>query len=402
LKFKDLHLHPDLLEGLDAMQFETATPIQEQAVPLAMTGTDIIGVAQTGTGKTAAFLLPALHKILSEPKTGFVRVLVIVPTRELAVQIDQSIVGLAYFTSVTSLAVYGGGDGSEFNLEKNALKEGVDIVIATPGRLISHQNLGYVDFSQIDMLILDEADRMLDMGFFQDLMRITKHVREERQTLMFSATMPDKIGSLANKLLKNPKKINIAISKPAEGVLQVGYMVFGDQKLPLIKELLAKESLHSVLVFSSTKKNVSAINRTLLKAGLNSAEISSDLDQKQREQVLLDYRNKKLKVLVATDVLSRGIDVEGIELIINYDVPSDAEDYVHRVGRTARADKTGIAITLISPDDQDKFLKIEKLIGSTVQKQPAPSHLGASPEYNPRERRGGGGKKKQYGRRKKR
>lgn len=401
MKFTELNLHPDLLEGLHAMQFEEATPIQAHAVPIAMEGKDLIGVAQTGTGKTAAFLMPTIHKIVSNPKQGKVRALIVVPTRELAVQIDQSVVGLAYFTGVTSLPIYGGGDGTEFSLEKNALKEGVDIVIATPGRLISHLNLGYVDFSEIEVLILDEADRMLDMGFFQDLMRITKHITEDRQTLMFSATMPDNIHTLAKKLLKNPEQINIAISKPAEGVLQLGYNVFDDQKLPLLKELLKKEELHSVLVFSSTKKNVSAINRTLKKAGLNSAEISSDLDQKQREQVLLDYRNRKLKVLVATDVLSRGIDVEGIELIINYDVPSDAEDYVHRVGRTARADKTGIAITLISPDDQGKFHKIEKLIEMNIQKQPAPAHLGKSPEYNPRVR-SSNPKKKFHGRRKKR
>lgn len=366
------------------MGFESATPIQEQAIPLALEEKDVIGIAQTGTGKTAAFLLPTVHRILSEPAEGKIRALVIVPTRELAVQIDQALEGLAYFTGVSSIPIYGGGDGSEFSQEKKALKSGVDVVIATPGRLISHLNLGYVNLKDLDVLILDEADRMLDMGFHKDIMRIVDQVGTDRQTLMFSATMPSNIMTLVKTIQKDPVTVKIALSKPAENVLQVAYSVFDEQKPKLLVELLKGKDLTSVIVFSSTKKNVSRLNGVLKDKGVSCAAISSDLEQKERENVLLQFRNRKIQVLVATDVVSRGIDIDDIDLVVNYDVPGDAEDYVHRIGRTARASKSGVGITFIGPDEQQKFKKIEELIGSEVRKLAVPEHLGAAPEYNPR------------------
>ncbi len=388
------------------MGFEKATPIQEQAIPLVMDSKDVIGIAQTGTGKTAAFLLPTIHKILSNPAEGRIRALIIVPTRELAVQIDQALEGLAYFTGVSSIPIYGGGDGSEFSQEKKALKSGVDVVVATPGRFISHLNLGYVDLSNLDVLILDEADRMLDMGFHKDIMRIVDMVGKDRQTLMFSATMPSNIMTLVKTIQKDPVTVKIALSKPAENVLQVAYSVFDEQKPRLLVELLKGKDLTSVIVFSSTKKNVSRLHGVLLDKGVSCAAISSDLEQKERENVLLQFRNRKITVLVATDVVSRGIDIDDIDLVVNYDVPSDAEDYVHRIGRTARASKSGVGITFIGPDEQHKFKKIEDLIGSEVRKLAVPAHIGEGPEYNPRAQKsrgkghgfkgGGGGQRKKH------
>lgn len=373
------------------MGFSEATPIQEQAIGPALEGRDIIGVAQTGTGKTAAFVVPTLSRILDTPFNGKVQALIIVPTRELAVQIDQNIGGLGYYGGVSSIAIYGGGDGAEFVKEKKALKEGADIVVATPGRMISHLNMGYADFSGIQFLILDEADRMLDMGFYTDIMRIVKHVNEKRQTLLFSATMPDRINELARTLLTDPIQIKIAISKPAERVLQGAYIVHDDQKAPLVKQLLrGKEDLKSILVFSSTKKNVTHVYRMLKDAGFNCDRISSDLDQKEREAVLLGFRNRRIQILVATDVVSRGIDIDDIDLVINYDVPGDAEDYVHRVGRTARASAEGVALTFVGMDEQQKFGRIEQLIESEVPKVPVPKELGPTPEYDPNRRPSGG------------
>lgn len=397
LKFSDFDLHPDVLDSLASMGFEQPTPIQEQAIGPTLDGRDIIGVAQTGTGKTAAFVVPAISRILDTEFNGKVQALIIVPTRELAVQIDQNIQGLGYYGGISSIAIYGGGDGAEFDREKKALKEGADIVVATPGRMISHLNMGYADFSGIQFLILDEADRMLDMGFHQDLMRIVKHVNEKRQTLLFSATMPDRIESLAKALQNDPVQIKIAISKPAERVLQGAYIVHDDQKAPLIKQLLSgKKELKSIIVFSSTKRNVHRVYSMLKSAGFNCDRISSDLDQKEREEVLLSFRNRRTQILVATDVVSRGIDIDDIDLVINYDVPGDAEDYVHRVGRTARASAEGVALTFVGQDEQQKFGRIEQLIESEVPKVPVPAEFGPTPEYNPK--RGGKGKGRGRGR----
>ena len=362
MTFKE-YFEPELLEGLSAMGFEKPTPIQEKAIPIILQDRDLIACAQTGTGKTAAFILPVMNKIIKQ-HSDEVNTLVIVPTRELAIQIDAAVQGFAYFTPVTSIAIYGGNDGSSYDQERRALTEGANIIIATPGRLIAHLNQGYVKFKTVKHLVLDEADRMLDMGFSEDLHRIISFLPKERQTLLFSATMPPKIRTLASRILKDPEQINIAVSKPAEKVLQAAYLVPNHEKVALIRKLLTGKKLKSIIIFSSTKKNVKELERELLKIGMNTASIHSDLTQDQRNEVLRSFRNRKLQILVATDIVSRGIDIDSIELVINYDVPGDAEDYIHRVGRTARAEQTGVAITFVSPQDQRKFRNIEELIGS--------------------------------------
>jgi ATP-dependent RNA helicase RhlE len=383
LNFKDFNLAHKILEGIDSMGYETPTPIQEQCIPVILEKKDLIACAQTGTGKTAAFLLPLIHKILEQDLVGKgVSVLVIVPTRELALQIDQQVQGYAYFIPISSVAVYGGGDGDSWEKQTLALKNGANIIIATPGRLISQLSLGNIDCSNIRFLVLDEADRMLDMGFYDDITSIIGYIPKERQTLMFSATMPSKIRTLAKKILSNPVEVNIALSKPAEGVLQAVYVIHDHQKLELLKSLLLNKEMKSVLVFSSTKINVKQIAKEFKKAGLSAAAIHSDLDQKEREAVLSDYKNRKFQILVATDILSRGIDIDGIDLVVNYDVPPDAEDYVHRVGRTARAEATGVALTFVNHDDLYRLKRIEELIESEIHRIPNPDWLGEGPDPN--------------------
>ncbi|MES2287980.1 MAG: DEAD/DEAH box helicase [Bacteroidota bacterium] len=382
MKFSDFNFESNLQEGLDSMGFNTPTPIQQQAIPIILSKRDLIGCAQTGTGKTAAFLLPILNKLAKDP-TDSTNTLIIVPTRELALQIDQALQGFSYFTSVSSLAIYGGSDGSSFEREKRALSEGANIIIATPGRLMAHLNMGYVKLDKLEHLILDEADRMLDMGFVDDILKISNYLPKVRQTLMFSATMPPKIRTLANSLLVNPEQISISISKPAAGVIQGAYLVYDTQKNNLIKSLLEGKDLSSVIIFVSTKIKVKELERDLQKAGLKAKAIHSDLDQPEREEVLRNFRSKKLQILVATDILSRGIDIEDIGLVINYDVPGDAADYIHRIGRTARAAATGVALTFINEYDQQKFLQIETLLESEVKKLPLPESLGVGPVYSP-------------------
>ncbi len=383
MKFTDFGLDERLLEAIDYMGFEEATPVQELAIPDILDGKDLICCAQTGTGKTAAFILPVLNKLAMEHNPG-TDTLVIVPTRELAVQIHQQIQGLSYFVSVGSLAIYGGGDGSEWDQEKIALTKGNDIIVATPGKLIAHLRMGYVDFTGIRHLILDEADRMLDMGFFDDIQKIISFLPEKRQTLLFSATMPPKIRELAKQALIDPAEINIAMSKPAEGVLQAAYLAHDEQKIPLIHSLIAdKPEYQSILIFSATKKSVADIAKSLKKQKFSVEKISSDLEQREREEVLGKFKARQIRVLVATDVLSRGIDIKDISLVINYNVPGDAEDYVHRVGRTARAASTGVALTLVNRDDMFRMKKIEDLIESEILKLPVPSDLGESPVWDP-------------------
>jgi ATP-dependent RNA helicase RhlE len=365
------HFEPELIEGLSSMGFEKPTPIQEKAIPVILENRDLIACAQTGTGKTAAFLLPVINKIIRD-HTETVDTLVIVPTRELAIQIDEALQGFSYFTPISSIAIFGGTNGISYEQEKKALTQGANIIIATPGRLLAHLNQGYVKFKTVKHLILDEADRMLDMGFSDDLNRIISYLPKERQTLLFSATMPPKIRVLASKILKEPVEINIAMSKPADGVIQAAYMVHNDKKVELIKYLLAGKKLKSIIIFSSTKHKVKELERELKKLKMNTAAIHSDLTQDQRNEVLRNFKSKKLRILVATDIMSRGIDVDSIELVINFDVPSDAEDYIHRVGRTARAESTGVALTFISPGDRRKFKNIEQLIGSEVKKLQMP------------------------------
>ena len=398
MKFESFGLNPKLLEGLEAMGFFEATPIQEQALPIILDKKDLIACAQTGTGKTAAFLLPVIHQLMQNNNpSNSIKALVVVPTRELALQIDRSLEGLSYFTDMSSCSLYGGGDGSEFAQQKTALTTGTDFVIATPGKLISHLNMGYVNTKDLTHLILDEADRMLDMGFYEDLMRIVSFLPKERQTLMFSATMPSKIRQLAQTILKNPKEISLSMSKPAAGVMQVAYLVHDKDKTALITKLLNKEGLHGVIVFSRTKRNVKEIAKKLKKTGLQVEEMHSDLTQDAREEVMRQFRNKKINILVATDILARGIDIKELQLVLNFDVPDEAEDYVHRVGRTARADQSGMAITFITPSEQRKFAQIERLIETNVLKQPVPPEIGESFIYDPNSKerspnRGGGGR----------
>jgi len=382
--FDEFGLNDKILDAISYMGYEKASEIQELAIPAILDGHDILACAQTGTGKTAAFMLPILDHLSAEDNHDL-STLVIVPTRELAIQINQQIQGFSYFLNINSVTVYGGREGSDWDAESRALTSGTNIIVATPGKLISHLNLGYVKFDKIKHLILDEADRMLDIGFYDDILRILSYVPEERQTLMFSATMPTKIRELASKILKNPVEISTAISKPAEGVLQAAYVVHENQKIPIINSLISdKTDLDSILVFSSTKKKLFDIVKSLKRAGNTAEGISSDLEQKEREEVLMRFRSRRTRILVATDVLSRGIDIKDINLIINFDVPSSAEDYVHRVGRTARADKTGIAISLVNEHDMDKFDRIEKLIGQEILKIPVPVELGEGPEYKVR------------------
>ena len=382
MRFKDFNISTELLEAVSWMGFEKATPIQEQAIPAILEGHDLIACAQTGTGKTAAYLLPVLE-FLHNRGSQVTSTLIIVPTRELAIQIDQQIQGFSYTLEVTSISIYGGGDGDDWGQQKTALTKGADIIVATPGKLISHLNMGYVKFDSVEYLILDEADRMLDIGFHDDILKIISYLPKKRQSLMFSATMAPRIRDLAKKILVNPVEINIAIAKPAEGVLQAAYLVYDNQKIKLINHLIAdKPDYQSILIFSSTKKKVSEIEKTLKGNKYTVRSISSDLEQSEREKVLLDFKSRKTRVLVATDVLSRGIDIREINLIINFDVPQDAEDYVHRVGRTARADASGVALTFINEDDMVRFHRIEQLIEREVMKLKVPAELGESPEWN--------------------
>ncbi|MCE7990710.1 MAG: DEAD/DEAH box helicase [Roseivirga sp.] len=383
------------------MGFEKPTPIQEESIPVILDDKDIIAVAQTGTGKTAAFLLPVLHKI-SEQKIqeGQINTLVISPTRELAVQIDQQLEGLGYFTIATSMPVYGGGDGDGFAREKRALQDGAHIIVGTPGKLISHLNLGYAKIDNLKHLILDEADRMLDMGFYDDIMKIINQLPKDRQTIMFSATMPPKIRKLAKDILTDPQEVSIAISKPAEKVVQAAFLAYDGQKIELVKYLLRDNDVPSLIIFASTKIKVKQLTRELQSQGLNANMISSDLEQAERLTILNEFKSKKLQILVATDVISRGIDIDNIDMVINFDVPNDPEDYIHRIGRTARASSEGEAVTFINNDDQYKFGRIEELIEKEIRKVKLPSELGEGPEYNPKRRGGSGGGRRPYNRKK--
>ena len=385
MKFNNFKLSKSLEDGLEMMGFVDATPIQQQAIPIILSGDDLIACAQTGTGKTAAFVLPILSLLSSQKQNDKVKALIIAPTRELAKQIDMQIEGFSYFTNSSSYPIYGGGTGPEFENQKQALVKGTDIIICTPGRLMAHLKFDYFDTKHIDYLILDEADRMLDMGFYDDIIKIAKKIPESRQTLLFSATMPKKIRKLAENILKNPKSISLAISKPASGIKQTAYLVHDEQKVQLIKEIFIKKNkekpLSHVLIFASSIKSVKEIKKTLNRSGFKSSDMHSELNQEQRENTIRDFKNKKIKILVATDILSRGIDIKGIELVINYEVPHDAEDYVHRIGRTARADKTGEAITFINSKQISNFMDIEKLIENTVPKINLPNNFLNGPKY---------------------
>lgn len=376
MNFKEFNFNPELLEGISAMGFKEATPIQIQSIPLIIEGKDLIACAQTGTGKTGAYLLPIMNKIgISENRHN--NTLILAPTRELAQQIDLQVEALAYFTNISSLTVFGGGDGIAYEQQKRSMREGVDIIIATPGRLISHLSSGLLKLEHLEHLVLDEADRMLDMGFYDDIMRIVSYLPKKRQTVMFSATMPPKIRGMASKLLNNPAQINISISKPAEGIDQQIYLAHDDHKIPLLQKILKESDFKSIIVFASTKEKVKKLGKSLRQLGLNAEAFHSDLDQKEREQILLKFKNRNLPVIIGTDVLSRGIDVEGIDLVVNFDAPQDAEDYVHRIGRTARAATKGTAITFINQRDKRRLENIEQLIGNKIKQIPLPDEIKA-------------------------
>jgi superfamily II DNA/RNA helicase len=387
MKFTELKLHDKLLEAISYMGFETATPVQEQVIPVILDNRDLIACAQTGTGKTAAFVLPILDKLIGKKDTH-IDTLIIVPTRELAVQIEQQLQGFSYFISAESMAIYGGGDGRDWQSEKDAFLNGADIIIATPGRLMSHLKMKGVKFDKLKHLVLDEADKMLDMGFIDDINTIISYLPKKRQTLMFSATMPKSIRQLAQKVLHNPVEISLSISTPAEGVDQKVFLVSEEQKPAILKHiLLERKHYDSILIFTSTKSKITDIVKSLERNGFHAQGISSNLEQNKREEVLRDFRSKRVRILVATDVMSRGIDVKEINLVINYDVPHDAEDYVHRVGRTARVNEKGEAITLVSQKEMYKFRKIEQLIKSTVPVIQNPDDIGPAPVHKEGDRK---------------
>ncbi len=396
MKFDELKLAPEIIEAISYMGFEEASPIQEKAIPAAISGKDVLAVAQTGTGKTAAFTLPILHNILKNKIKG-TSTLIITPTREIALQIDRQIQGFSYFLWINSLAVYGGGDADEWEQQKKALRDGVEVIVATPGKLLSHLNMDYAKTDKIQHLILDEADRMLDMGFLDDIKRIISKIPKKRQTLMFSATMPPKIETLAKQILNEPEQISIAISKPAETVFQGVYLTYDNQKTPLINDLIKdQEEYKSIIVFTSTKKKVGDIVRGLRNKNYRVEAISSDFEQSKREEMMREFRANKIRVLVATDVISRGVDIPDIDLVINYDAPGNAEEYVHRIGRTGRAGAEGVALTLINEADMEKFDAIEKLIEKKVYRAPMPEFLGDGPEWKVRDRSKSRNRKPKY------
>ena len=410
MQFEDLDLHDDILDALYDMNFTECTPIQEQAIPPLLEGRDLIGVAQTGTGKTAAYLLPVLSRLRDGgvPRDA-INCVIMAPTRELAQQIDQAMEGFSYYLDdISSVSVYGGNDGIRYEQEKRALQLGADVVIATPGRLISHLSLGNVDLSRVSFFILDEADRMLDMGFSEDIMQIASFLPKQRQTIMFSATMPDKIVELAHTILTDPVEVKIALNKPAEGIHQSAYVCYEAQKMQIIQHLLgpAKPActgeglLSHVIIFVGKKVHTKDVAITLKRKGYNAEAMHSDLLQEQRDDVMYRFKTRQIDILVATDIVARGIDIDDIQLVINYDVPHDEEDYVHRIGRTARAGRDGRAVTLVSEKDQPLFAAIEHFLEKEVTKEPVPAEFGETPAYTgrgERSRKGGRGRGRGHG-----
>ena len=381
--FDELDLNDNVLDALYDMRFDTCTPVQEKCIPEILEGHDVLGVAQTGTGKTAAYLLPVLSKLDDGgyPKDA-INCVIMSPTRELAQQIDQAMQGFGYYLQgVSSVAVYGGNDGNRYDQELRSLRMGADVVIATPGRLISHISLGNVDLSKVSFFILDEADRMLDMGFSDDIKTIASKLPKTCQTIMFSATMPEKIEELAKTLLKNPVEIKLAVSKPAEKIKQEAYVCYETQKMTIIKDIFKAGDLKRVIVFSGSKFKVKQLAASLQQIGVNCGAMHSDLEQAERDDVMFKFKSGQYDVLVATDIVARGIDIDDIEMVINYDVPHDTEDYVHRIGRTARANRDGRAITFVSEEDQYWFQQIEKFLEKVVDKMPLPEGCGEGPEY---------------------
>ena len=384
MTFDEFGFEYEIMDGLDAMNFREATPIQEKAIPVIMDGYDLIACAQTGTGKTAAFILPLMSRLLvSGNEQNKVKAVIITPTRELAQQIDLQFEGFSYFAPISTVAVSGGGDGASWEQQKRGLTLGADVIIATPGRLISHLKISNIDFSGVEYLILDEADRMLDMGFYDDIMDICSYMPKERQTLLFSATMPPKIRQLAKNILHNPVEVSVAISKPNEAIDQSAYVCYEAQKIGIIQHLFAQPIEGKTIVFASSKIKCKEVAYLLKKKKFRVAAMHSDLAQEERDKVMLDFKNNKLDILVATDIVARGIDIDQIGLVINYDVPRDPEDYIHRIGRTARANADGRAMTFVAEDDQVRFQRIERFLGYEVRKEAVPEELGETPQYKP-------------------
>lgn len=399
MRFDEILTNDDVLDGLWDMHFDECTPIQEHTIPPVLEGRDVLACAQTGTGKTAAYLLPVINQLA---EGGFpenaVNCVVMAPTRELAQQIDRQLQGFAYFMPVSSIAVYGGTDGFTYDQQRKSLKMGADVVIATPGRLLAHLSMGYVDLSNVSFFILDEADRMLDMGFYDDIMQIYSHLPKDVQVLMFSATMPPKIQQMASKILKNPYEVKLAVSKPAEKIKQSAYVCYETQKMPILKKLFQETPPQRVIVFSGSKLKVKTLAREFRKSSFKVAEMHSDLDQVQRDNVMLDFKAGKTQVIIATDILSRGIDIDDIEMVVNYDVPHEPEDYVHRIGRTARANRDGRAVTFVAPDEAFRLRRIERLLEKSIPREEVPAEMGEAPvlenakekgKNNSRGRRGG-------------
>ena len=401
MDFYDLDLNDSVLDALDDMHFTDTTPIQEYAIPPILEGRDLIGVAQTGTGKTAAYLLPVLSKLSDGGyPADAINCIIMAPTRELAQQIDQAMQGFAYYLDdISSVAVYGGNDGIRYEQEKRGFETGASIIIATPGRLISHMALGNIDLSHVSFFILDEADRMLDMGFSEDIMQIERELPKQRQTIMFSATMPDKIVQLAKTILHNPVEVSIAVSKPADGIHQSAFICHETQKLGIIRSLFKEKAPERVIIFAGSKVKVKDLAIALRREGFNVGAMHSDLTQAERDDVMFRFKSQKVSILVATDIVARGIDIDDIQLVLNYDVPHDAEDYVHRIGRTARAGAEGQAITLVSEKDQPQFRSIEKFLEKDIEKRPVPSELGDAPAYRTDGKSGGRGGRRNGGRR---
>lgn len=381
MKFEELDISDGLLDALDCMGFETCAPIQEKAIPLVLEGRDLIAIAQTGTGKTAAYLLPVIDMISNDgyPQDA-INCIIMSPTRELAQQIDRQMEGFAYYMPVSSIAVYGGGTGEEFGRQQRGLKSGADVVIATPGRLLAHLAGGGIDLSRVSFFILDEADRMLDMGFYDDIMQIVHQLPKKRQTLLFSATMPPKIQELAKAILDHPAEVKIAVSRPADKIDQSAYICGEGQKTAILEHLVQTHPQGRIIVFASSKLKVKDLVRTLRRRGMPVGEMHSDLDQDTRDETMLGFKSGRIRIMIATDIVSRGIDIDDIALVVNYDVPRSAEDYVHRVGRTARADADGEAVTLVGEQDRRKFSAIEKFLRKPVRKNPLPDGMEPAPK----------------------
>lgn len=390
--FDEMALSDAVLDALWDMHFDTPTPVQAETIPVILDGRDVISCAQTGTGKTAAYILPLLTNLeYDNHDPNKLNAIIMAPTRELAQQIDQQMEGFGFYVPFSSVPVYGGNDGGAWGTQMRGLKEGADVVIATPGRLLSHMNIYDIDFSGVKYFILDEADRMLDMGFYDDIMQIVKKLPQDRQTILFSATMPPKIRQMAKAIMHNPAEVQIAVSRPPETIHQMAMNCYDSQKPQLVRSLLEGRGLKKVIVFVGKKQKVKDLARLLRTFKMDARAMHSDLEQKEREEVMLDFRNGKVDVLVATDIVSRGIDVDDVPLVINYDVPHDAEDYVHRIGRTARAANSGEAVTLVSNEDHRYFDRIEKFLKKKIERLPLPEGMEVPPTVSESATRSGKG-----------